>query len=254
MCSSDLANNRLFDYYAKFGFETVFFNAKNEIQICDAKTDNYSISEYKNEDIKSIYQFFNNQMQKRNFCVQHDFDDLEIVIEDLYASNGQLFIIRDIANQEISALVFAEIENDKLFVKELLIYNSLSKDTVYSLIKTKLSTPVTLVTELIPAQKNSKNKLPLGMIRIINVYSLLCKFALCNKNISFSIEVEDKLIDNNNGKFKVDNGICSKIINNDTNHNFIKMTIHELSNYLFGLDNKLKTNTETYPYMSLMLN
>lgn len=96
-----------------------------------------------------------------------------------------------------------------------------------------------------------------GMSRIVNAKQLLSIFASKYPDKSFILELNDNILIENNGIYKIDRGICRKI-RTSKEVNF-KLDINFLCRLLFGyhlnnIPNVISTNFESHtPVMNLML-
>lgn len=111
LCGLIPAENWLFDYYTKYGFETVFDATENTIDL--------KVILQKSKDEKEAYTLFDKQYQKDDFCVLKTFSDFETIVTDYknegYPPKGNLKGMARVLIPEIVLSLFAEQYSGKPF-------------------------------------------------------------------------------------------------------------------------------------------
>jgi predicted acetyltransferase len=227
----------LFDIYKKYDFETIFYRSKYQINTVDLIIRREcTVSEYKPVQNSKIFEYFTREMNKRNFCVQHSFEDFETVCEDISKSNGTVLIAE--CENKISGMCFAIKLNDTVAVIERFADNQEIIDSLFKTVSQKMQTD-NIVCFDFPEKCSSTD---FGMLRIICVEKMLQFYAITHPHCKKNISVKDSIINENNGFYTISNAQCKKLpLANEKN----AWNIAQLTRFIFA---------HQTPYMSLMMN
>jgi len=240
VCLSTLipAETWLRGYYARSGYAVCFyyeetylsasglgtFDAECEVVLCrDAEADTYS--------------YFQKRMGQRPDCVQHTWEDYQVILADLRLGGGQVFVARK--EGEIVGIAFCVEENAFPVVKEMCFDTPAVKDMLCRKILSVYG-----AEKLVYIHEADASACPLGMARVISVKRMLALYAATHPEEVFYCQMEgDEAIPENNGYYALRQGEC---VEGMLPHKvYEEHTINSLTQKLFYQES---------PYMSLMLN
>lgn len=251
------AEPSLFNYYAKFGFATVFGYEKVVYQ----RGNNSLVSTAKNtlaegrknvNDIETfIKKFMREQMGKRNCGMQFTEYDITVIFADLGLSEGVCCaaLLTESPDEEpdtegINALAMMYPQKDGRWIAgDYFISNPVYEEIFFDNICNIVHSD-TIEIRKPPYSLGSMT--PLGMARITNAHELLKLYAANHPELEECLTVEgDTLIPSNNATYLISNGICLKDEKpSDKSTDSLSLTIGELALWVFAKD---------VPHMSLML-
>lgn len=229
----------LFDYYARMGYAPVFQYSTKEITVPEfipsKEIEVKAVAECKEE----IYRYLNSKLSLRPCCIQHTYEDFQVIMADLILSDGILFV----ASQENKIVGLAIVYRGKrqLIINELLTD---SKDAEHSLLHyIKQHTGCKQMIQLAPPTEETL-ALPLGMARIIHAKEVLQLYASAFPEDEMQVELVDKQLSVNNGYYYLCKGKCMYSTQRLPGTH-ISMNIRDLTDRILR---------PLSPYMSLMLN
>lgn len=238
------AEEWLKNYYALSGYAVCFRYALKVINSYEQPVDNY----FNDLDIRSInlsipvdnslFSFFSEQMSRRSCCVQHDRDDLNLVLADLQLSGGSLWVARKCG--KLAGMFFCVPKGEILSVKEMLLSDGLDVSDALTYI---LHLQGLHQAECIVPSCNASEEL--GMARLVDVAGCLRLLAASQygRELDIDIQVEgDDAIPENNGYYSLHGGELFRRFREGVS--YIRMNIHEVTAWVME---------RLHPYMSLML-
>ena len=229
----------LFDYYTRMGYASVFQYSVKEITVPEFIPSKEITVTSEVGCQKEVYEYLNSKLSGRTCCIQHSFEDFQVVMADLILSDGILVTAR--SENQINGLAIVYRRDKQLIISELFAE---SKDAEHSLLHhIKQFTGCRHMTQLLPPEKE-QTQYPLGMARIINAKEVLQLYASAFPEDEMQLEVSDKQLSVNNGYYYLCNGKCMYSTERLPGAH-IPMNISELTERI------LQT---LQPYMSLMLN
>lgn len=230
----------LFDYYTRMGYASVFRYATKDFIIPEFIPAKEITVEAIGDCRKEVHQYLNRKLMERPCCIQHTYEDFQVIMADLILSDSILFVARK--EDTICGLAFVYRSDNKLIVNELPADN---KDVEHSLLHyIKQYTGCKHITQLLPPTEDEQLQYPLGMARIINAKEVLQLYAATYPEDEMQIALQDKQLSVNNGYYYLCNGKCMHSTERlPSTH--LQMNISELTNKILQPQN---------PYMSLMLN
>jgi predicted acetyltransferase len=254
------ANRKLFGYYGKFGFSTVFdyreeFYTKEYFSGKIITTSQYTVSE-ESPSASEIYSYFNKKEHERPFSIIHTENELGIIIEDTLLNQGKIFVIRNRFSRHICGLAFVELAEKKAVIKEMMTDGEGEKHLLLVSIVEKYENLENITVRSLPCAEPRKH---LGMARIINVSQVLSIYAGNHPEVSFYIEITDPEIETNQGIFFINQGKCIKIYQENINKITFKFSIEQFTQVILGYSAGYPDPVKEFfpvstPYMSLMLN
>lgn len=232
------ANASLFDYYARMGYATVFYQSTEQINEEVLLTSHVKI-EHTTTNEEGVYDYLSTHLAKRTCCVQHTSSDFEIILSDLALGSGTLFYATEA--HQIKGVAIVYNNGEVLHIEELVADHKVIELALIQAIKQK-NTSATLQIKR-PAQ-NRESSIPFAMARIIHAKSMLEVYAETYPTEAFKIKLTDSLLPDNNGYYEVRNG---QLIHqpDSGNSDYEDMDIATLTRKLLQRLN---------PYMSLMMN
>lgn len=238
------AEDWLKGYYARSGYATCFrYGVLKKVINSYEQPVNNSVSYLKMSKIdllknpeKTIYPYFNEQMNRRSCCIQHTFDDFHVVLSDLVLSKGDVWTIYK--GDVLSGLIFCLMQENTLSVKEILLSDE--ADLTVVLHQLAAFYQAENMTCILPFAAEMHE---LGMARIINVPACLELYAAVYQGEELCIHLQgDEVIGENNGYYTVSSG--KMIQGYQMGKEYVCVTISELTALVLK---------DLHPYMSLML-
>ena len=229
----------LFNYYARWGYASVFHYSKELLPECRVSTSTDLTIESTNEFEEAVYEYVNRQMNERSCCIQHTAADFNVILADLHAPHDALFIARK--ENEVVGIAIAYREGDSLLISEFFADNEEVRE--YLLYQMQQITQCNTITQVTPPV-DSTNAHPIGMARIIDAKGVLQLYAATYPEHEMSIELTDNQLSVNNGYYYLYKGKCMYDKQRLPGVH-LQLTIGELTE---------KILVPLHPYMSLMLN
>ena len=231
----------LFGFYEKSGYATVFNYVQESYELKDIR-DNYlaiRIHPFEKLDIKLCQKYLDQQLHTRKSCVLHPLDNFRTIVCDYSLSDGKIWVAFE--EDDIPAgIIFTVYKGDDSFLaKEFIYANEKVKEALlqtaavhYNVQKGIYRTPAT-----------SDKGTPLGMARIIDANEILSAWSASYPEKNLQINLTDPLLPENNGGYRVENGLCTKSDDFLTDPSCLVMNIAQLAQFLL---------LPEHPYMSLM--
>lgn len=236
------ANRPLFDYYARHGFVTIFYDTIDKYSISDTPLVINTLQLCQDCDSELIFHYFDHYQRQASCCILHTFEDFQIIAADIQLSGGNIFALK--RDEEVCALAFVSPTDKKRWkVKACMANTQEMKQQILRLICERLNIieidihmPCTTVSE--------KQCQALGMARIIHAEAALQCYAAANPSLNLNLQLTDPQLPENNGFYHIGHGHCIKSAEQSPN-DCPALTISELTEKLFS---------NLQPSMSLMLN
>jgi len=247
------AEEWLFSYYSKMGYTPVFEYLNKTFIVEELKpSSEYTVSKYTSQSClhEEVYSFFDENMKKRPYCIQHSYNDFLVIMDDLKLGSGELLVAK--LKGEIKGLLFCYVKENRLHVPELFFEDDSARDTL--LFTAAKQFHVKDISCIIPPSDEMGNIL--GMARIIDAEKLLNIYAIQHPKLEVSFNISDEFIEKNNAFYSIKSG---KLEIAEINKDFKPFSIQELTQALMGyktelLPKELQLFERQRPYMSLMLN
>ena len=112
------AESWLFDFYRRLGYGTVFYSCMKNYEVTPIKK--YPLSHSYSEE--ELYAYFMISMEKRPCCIQHSFQDFQIILADLYLAGGKVFAVSG-DRGHIGGLALVVPDSGKIWIKEWMYDN-----------------------------------------------------------------------------------------------------------------------------------
>ena len=151
---------------------------------------------------RNLFPYFDQEMSKRNYCIQHPYNDYITIVEEAYLSEGQLWATY---RQNVpTGWALAVPEKDRVCVKELLFDTEQEKTELLQNIHA-FWPDKTLVYKTLPAVSGN---ISLGMARLTHAPQMLQYFARLHPEVAFTLKLNDPQVPSNNGIYTIAGGNC----------------------------------------------
>ena len=229
----------LFGYYERMGFASEFKYSTKEIIVPEFIPSHDIVVTDIKDCQENTYQYLDRKLSERPCCIQHTYEDFQVIMADLSVSDGYLFVAQ--SENEIMGMAFAYRQDGYILINELLAE---TKDAEYSLLYyIKELTGYKRLMQLLPPDDN-QTQYPLGMARIINAKEVLQLYASIFPDEEMQVKLLDKQLSVNSGYYDLYKGRCKYSAERQPG-TYISMNINELTSRVLQ---------PLHPYMSLMLN
>lgn len=233
------AEEWLFGYYAKSGYAPGFGCAARrtgaeELPVVSSAAYRIEVCESPG---KEHYRYLDTCLRRRESCVLHTQEDLEIITDDLKLGGGKLLVAR--AGDNIAGMAFTVEDGGTVYVKELPADTEEAKNALLS--EAMHIYKVREAEYPVPAPSGPRY---LGMARVIRAESLLKLFAAKYPQSEMYMCIGgDDVLPENNGYYTVKDGVCLRC----------RVPGKEYTGHTPASFTRLLLESE-HPYMSLMLN
>lgn len=247
----------LIDFYERLGYTHSFmytsekFQTKNTYEFCDT----CSIEEINTNNKHDAYRFYSDYFIKENLCLQKSESDFDALMEFYRLEKGRIFLA--LSQQNIHGICFVNPIENQIIIKDCITTHAKAKSALLNHVAVTYFSQ-----EIIIQSKGSdkKNNISKGMARIIDVEKMLKIFANTHKNLTFEFNLQDIQLTKNQARYKIENGMYKKILDEKTlkPKEINTIDINLLTRLLLGYKiNDLDANYHhfpcKYPYMSLMM-
>ncbi len=247
------ANDWLYGYYGKMGYATVFDFSPERYTILDHPVPgHFRVEALRDEALLTddLFRYFETAMLRRPYCVQHDREDFDSIVEDLRISEGALIVVYA-GDNHIVGMAFAEPRGNHVLVKDWLYDSEEVKQALLSGVMMHLDA-AEIQCRALPTGKNDEHR---GMARILDVEQVLQLYAVRYPEQHFVLKVTDEQIPENTGIYIVGEGGCSR---RNSEEFAVELTVQELTQLVFGYYPQRFPGLASYfksfhPFISLML-
>ncbi|MDE7473780.1 MAG: GNAT family N-acetyltransferase [Muribaculaceae bacterium] len=197
-------NRRLFFYYDRLGFSTVFY--VDEERYTDVHRFEYTgrYTAVNPADSHEVFSAFDRMMRRRDNVVVHTYADLQNILLDVTMDGGHTIVLRNDNNGEIEAIAMVVPKDERIVVRELLADNVDARDA--ALEHARQLFPGKPVTVVAPPDEHNIPIHSRGMARLVNARKLLAAYAARYPKLSMSIKLYDPILPNNSHIYIIDGG------------------------------------------------
>ena len=198
------ASKRLFYYYDRLGFSTVFYI--DEERYTDKHVFEYS-GKYTAIDpagSHEVYAAVDSMLRERDNVVLHTYDDFQSILADVTLDGGHTIVLRDNNTGGIVAVALVAPADERIVVRELLSTNDDAR--MAALEYTRQLYPGRPMSVIAPPDARHIPIHARGMARIVNARKLLSAYALRYPKLSQSIRLYDPLLPQNSHIYIIDRG------------------------------------------------
>lgn len=234
------AEKQLYDYYRRLGYAPVICRT-GEVYVGVSPVASF-VREYAVDD---LYPFFSTRMQARSCCIQHSLPDFQFLVEEVQLSGGRTIAVAGDSGRPGGLAFVLPQEDNRVMLKEWL-YDS--EETRYRLLGAVSALfPDREIHAFSPVTRSAEPSEAAGMLRIADAAACLQRYASAHPDVSFSYNIKDPVVSQNNALFVVGQGRCRQLPSDPDK----EMTdIAALPELLWPSGSK---KFEPFPYMSLMM-
>ncbi len=205
-CSLIPAHDRLYFYYDKFDFSTVYYYDPQRFTSLHTFTPAGNYTRVKDPYLPEVYEAFHEFEMKRKCAILHSQRDFLNILDDL-AHDGGIFVALRGESDRIVAIGCAAPSDGRLLVKDLLGDDHDAREAVLAVMRNEFpDTPVSVYT---PAENNGRKPFSRGMARIVNAPLCLGVIAAANPGFKSKIRITDRLIPYNSHTYIIKDGNCA---------------------------------------------
>ncbi|MCM1448876.1 MAG: GNAT family N-acetyltransferase [Clostridiales bacterium] len=201
------ASRRLFRYYNKLGFSTVFY--VDEERYTDKHHFEYNGTYTAVDPLGSheVYAAVDHMLRMRDNVVLHGYDDFQNILYDVTLDGGHTIALNDENSGEIVAVALvapATDDDHRIVVRELLAMNDDAR--MAALEYARRLYEGCAVTVIAPPDTRSIPVHARGMARIVNAAKVLAAYASRYPKLKQTIKIYDPLIPENSHIYIIDSG------------------------------------------------
>lgn len=232
----------LFEYYARFGYTSVYYENKEHFHIPAEKISKEQ--DFESFPVSILYEYFSSKQNLTSCSVLHDWNDFQAIIKDIELEGGAIVSVS--CENKITALAFVLYDGNCIFIPDCLYDDEISKNTLFEKCAARFR-----CGDIIYRKVSDKKGQAYGMARIIRVEDMLKVWAALFPEYSCSLSVTDAIISDNNALFVIEKGKCSKY---PLDTGMETIDIHELTSLLLTGEDKNGRYSfpKQRPSMSLM--
>ena len=248
------ASRRLFFFYDRLGFSTVFYIKEDRYTSMHSFSPKENYARITNIDVEKAYDFFSRSESERDGTVLHSFHDFTNILADNKLDGGEVIALAREGSDEIVAIGFAVVDDSepRVVIREMF---AVDDDAAEGLLDSFRSVypgyPFTVIRPVTPGARPIETR---AMTRIVNVGSMLGVLARRDAALKIVVKVRDSIIPDNDKTFIVRNGNVSAVSHYD-GHPELDITVQTLASILFSTPRvgEVFGLPAVRPFMSLML-
>ncbi len=241
------ATRRLYFFYDKFGFATVVYNDIERYTGLHVfpLTEGYTV-------VEPDFESFASLERKRTATVLHSERDFDNILADIAHDKGVAVQVNG-PDGDVRAMAFGTADGRAIHVLDLLGDDPDALDMALGAIKDKLPGELPMAVYRAPYGRPASLR-SRGMLRIVNVESILTSLAASHRKLDQVIRVTDSLIPENNGVYIIKDGRCTKT-DTTLRRLTLDVTVNVLTRILFSSDRigDIFDIPTSHPLMPLML-
>lgn len=248
------ASRRLFGFYGRLGFSTVFYIKEDRYTSLHSFAPCGRYTRVDNVDTDEVFDFFRSRELMRDGSFIHSRDDFRSILKDNLIDGGAVVAVRREDTDAIVALGFATVDEDdnRIVVKDLLAVDEDASEGLLD--QYRRLYPDKSFTVIRPVYQGAVPIASRGMARIVNVGETLAVIARRFPGLKLNIRVSDDLIGDNNAVFMMDSGQVSTTSDRAVRLD-LDVTVQTLALILFSTPKvgDVFGIPSLRPYMALML-
>lgn len=240
------AADRLYFFYDHFGFSTVFYvDAERYTSVHKFE----SFPDY--VQAEPSFEIFSRLEDLRDNAVRHSERDFKDICADNSGDGGVIAAVTDRAGNP-AAMAFAVQQGGEAVVRSVFALNDEAAESVLDIVKQHFE-HLPMVVWSAPAHRRASLRAR-GMMRIVDVERVLSVLAASQKDIDQVIVVNDNIIEENNGVFRLSKGTCTRLADKPERVS-LDVNVSILATILFSSESigKIFNLPTAHPLLPLML-
>lgn len=194
------AHNALYYYYARFGFEPVFYMKEQRFtslhKFADGDKPDKPVTRATDLDYDRLWEAFNRFQSARSCYVKHSREDFRCIIEDNRLDGGN-FVVMTCDDEDLGpnvvSMAWAVKRGDLLVVTDLMGDDEPSRQAALRQLRA-LNEDMPFLYYAPATDQNGGRLVPRGMGRIVNVKECLDAVAAANTKLNLKIKVTDDIL------------------------------------------------------------
>lgn len=248
------ASRRLFFFYDRLGFSTVFYIKEDRYTSLHSFSPKEKYRRITDIDIEKLYDFFSRSESQRDGTVLHSLHDFANILADNKLDGGEVIAVAREGSPEIVALGIAVVDDSepRVVVRDMFAADDdAAEGLLDSFRKNYPGHPFTVIRPVTPGARPIETR---AMTRIVNVGAMLGVLARRDPALKIVVKVRDAIIPENNKIFIVGGGNVSAVSHYD-GHTDLDVTVQTLTSILFSTPKvgEVFGLPAVRPFMSLML-
>lgn len=198
------ADDRLYDYYRRFGFATVFMVDRRRYTSLHTfrPVGEYApLTEFGDES----YRFFREAMEDRRCCVLHDRRQYDGIVMDNAVDGGSMAGVAD-GSGRVCGLAFVVPRDSTAVVTDLLAVDGDGAEA--TLAEVRRQYPGQPIEVMAPPSADCRRNGRRGMARIVDAGAVMSAIASGCPELRYTVRLRDGLLPDNDGVYVVADGRC----------------------------------------------
>ena len=248
------ASRRLFFFYDRLGFSTVFYIKENRYTSLHSFSPKEKYTRITDADTAGLYDFFRRSESERDGTVLHSFRDFTNILADNRIDGGEVIALAREGSDDIVAIGIAVVDDSepRVVVRDMFAVDEDAAEGLLDSFRTVYPDyPFTVIRPVTPGARPIETR---AMTRIVNVGSMLGVLARRDPSLKIAVKVRDSIIPDNNKTFIVKSGSVSAVSHYDGRPD-LDVTVQTLASILFSTPQvgDVFGLPAVRPFMSLML-
>ncbi len=248
------ASRRLFYFYERMGFSTVFYVKNDRYTSLHSFVPEGSYFRIEDYDTDMVYDFFSSCEFRRDGTVIHSRDEFNHIMDDNRIDGGEVVVVGRKGEEGIAAVGFAAVDEyyGRLVVKDILAKDDDAMEGLLAEYRRLYDDfPFTVVR---PVGYAARPIDQYGMVRIVNVGDLFLTIAHRYPDLKLNVRVRDDLIHENDKVFMIESGSVSALSRFSGTPD-LDVTVQTLALILFNKSEvgEIFGIPSVRPFMALML-
>lgn len=241
------ASQRLYDYYSRYGFATIFYADEHRY------TSLHQFNHHNGFTVaEPTYETFNRLELSRRSTVIHSPQDYINICSDISLDGGYALAVSDTSSPGNDAMLFATATKEVATVKDILASSPQAYESMLEEFRNRIGNRMIIIWSAPDEQPLMLH--PRGMGRIVNVQRLLETIIAGAPETEQTIRIHDNIISDNNAVFIIHNGYVERA-SSTMRRLTLDVTIDTLAKIIFNSSRvgEVFPMPAYRPYMALML-
>ncbi len=198
------SSRRLFMYYGRLGFSTVFYIDEERYTGVHRFEYDGSYSAVDPLCSHEVYAAVDSMLRRRDNVVLHTYDDFQSILADVTLDGGHTIALRDVNTGGIAAVALAVPSGERIVVRELLAVDNDARQAALDRVSGLY--PSRPVSVMAPPDVRAIPVHARGMARIVNARMLLEAYAAHYPGLKLRIRLYDPVLPCNSHIYVLDGG------------------------------------------------